>query len=136
MKVVVCLCDRGGMLFNNRRQSRDRILINNLVEYIDDGALFVNEFSSPLFSNSDSSVIEVSNPLEVAKENDFVFVENLNLSKHKGKISEMVIYKWNRSYPCDFFLDVMPSDIGLALREATEFEGSSHDKITREVYTP
>ena len=134
MKVVVCLCNRGGLLFNNRRQSRDRILIKNLSEYIGDGALFVNAFSSMLFDGADVSAIEVSEPLLAAGDDDFVFCENLSLKEYKDKIGEMVIYRWNRSYPADFFCDLNPEEAGLKLCEKTEFEGSSHDKITREVY--
>ncbi len=134
MKIIACLCERGGMLFNKRRQSRDRVLIENLTEYIGEGAIFVNAFSSALFENSTASCIEVSDPLKSAGEDDYVFIENLSLKGYEGKITEMVIYRWNRSYPADFFLDVKPSDAGLTLRESCDFCGSSHPKITREVY--
>jgi hypothetical protein len=122
------------MLFNNRRQSRDRVLIENVSKYVGDGVLFTNAFSSPLFDGSTISSIEVSDPLESAECDDFVFVENLSLKGVENKICEMVIYRWNRSYPADFFLDVLPRSIGLSLCESTEFRGSSHEKITREVY--
>ena len=32
MKLIVCLDDNKGMMFNNRRQSRDRVLIENVLE--------------------------------------------------------------------------------------------------------
>ena len=134
MKIIACLCNKGGLLFNHRRQSRDRVLIQNLSEYIGDGAVFINDFSSSLFLNTEMSAIEVSSPLEAAGEDDFVFVENLSLSGHESKINEMVIYKWNRDYPADFRLDVSPHDLGLSLVETSEFKGSSHDRITREIY--
>ena len=31
MKIIVCLDDYGGMLFNSRRQSRDRMLIDDIM---------------------------------------------------------------------------------------------------------
>lgn len=134
MKIIVCLCDRGGMLFNSRRQSRDRVLIENLTDYVGDGAIFTNAFSAPLFESGSASVIEVSEPLESAGSEDFVFVENMSLKNYRDKIKEMVIYRWNRSYPADFYLDLEPSEAGLTLIELTDFVGSSHEKITREIY--
>lgn len=134
MKIIVCLCDKGGMLFNKRRQSRDRVLLQNLADYVNDGAIFVNGFSAPLFESSTASVIEVSDPLLSAGDGDFVFLENLSLKRARDKIEEMIIYRWNRSYPADFFLDLEPSEAGLRLVESTEFSGSSHEKITREIY--
>ena len=134
MKIIACLCTKGGLLFNNRRQSRDRVLMQNLSEYVADGAIFINDFSSSLFLNTDMSAIEVSSPLDAAGENDYVFVENLTLSGYESKINEMVIYRWNRDYPADFRLDIKPLDIGLSLVESSEFKGSSHDRITREIY--
>ena len=32
MKIIVCLDDYGGMLFNHRRQSRDRVLIADVMQ--------------------------------------------------------------------------------------------------------
>ena len=32
MKLIVCLDDKNGMMFNKRRQSRDRVLIENVLE--------------------------------------------------------------------------------------------------------
>ena len=34
MKVIVCVDDNNGMMFNNRRQSRDRILIEDVVKSV------------------------------------------------------------------------------------------------------
>ena len=134
MTVIVCLCDEGGMMFNNRRQSRDRVLIEDISRSCEDGAMFVSSFSAPLFESSTLSCIEVSNPLESAESGDYAFVENLHLKDYRDKIEGMIIYRWNRSYPHDFELDVYPSELGMSLDVSYEFAGSSHEKITKEVY--
>ena len=134
MIVVVCLCENNGMLFNNRRQSRDKALIADLSN-ICGGALFISDFSASLLEESDISCIEASNPLEAAGAADYVFIENMHLSGYDNKIEEMIIYKWNRRYPADFYLDVLPKDLNLNLKESIEFAGNSHEKITRERYT-
>ena len=48
------------------------------------------------------------------------------------KITEIIVYRWNRDYPADLFLDIDLKDWELA--ETAEFAGNSHEKITREVY--
>ena len=46
---------------------------------------------------------------------------------------KIVLYHWNRSYPGDFFFDI---DVTKAWHcvFTRSFAGSSHDKITEEVY--
>ena len=134
MTVIVCICDGGGMLFNNRRLSRDRLLMENLSAFIGDGALYISDFSEHLFEKTDLCTIVASDPLDRAKKEDFVFVENLSLAKYKNKIDRLVIYKWNRSYPFDFSLDISPEKEKMTLTEGTDFKGSSHEEITREIW--
>ena len=134
MTVIVCIEDRGGMLFMKRRLSKDRILTENVAETVGDGILYISEFSEALFSDSDISVMSVSNPLISADEGDFVFIENLELKDYIEKIKKLIVYKWNRKYPFDFSLDIEPLKCGFKLIESCDFKGSSHDKITREIY--
>ena len=49
MKLIVCLDDNNGMMFNKRRQSRDRVLIENMIELCKDEKLYTNECSVSLF---------------------------------------------------------------------------------------
>ena len=85
MTVIVCIEDRGGMLFMKRRLSKDRILTENVAETVGDGILYISEFSEALFSDSDISVMSVSNPLISADEGDFVFIENLRMRGQRDK---------------------------------------------------
>lgn len=134
MTVFVCIDDRGGMLFMKRRLSKDRELIADMAKSVGDGILYISDFSESLFSESDVSVLSVSNPLDSAGESDFVFVENLGLKNALPKIRRLVIYKWNRKYPFDFSLDITPEECGFTLKEVYDFKGYSHDKITKEIY--
>ena len=56
MKLIVCLDDNKGMMFNNRRQSRVRVLIENVLELCKGEKLYTNEYSSKLFPEN---VVEV-----------------------------------------------------------------------------
>ena len=135
MTVFICIDDRGGMMFNKRRQSRDRRVIEDVVRTADDGAIYITDYSEPLFADSEASVIAVTDPMASATDGSYAFIENLHLEEYKDKIEKLIIYKWNRLYPSDFSLDIKPREIGLKLKNKREFVGTSHDKITREEYT-
>ncbi len=137
MKVIVCIDDDGGMLFNKRRQSRDRLLIEDLLIRVqeDGDSLWVAPFSEKLFNDVKEvrpliTVDEIF--LEKAGETDFCFVENVPLQQYEEKIESIVVYRWNRKYPADTYLDIDLTK--WQMKETKEFAGSSHEKITREVY--
>ena len=132
MKTIVCIDDKFGMLFDGKRQSRDRGLIENLLDFVGKERLFISPFSKILFDGK--SVVISDNPLDQAGKGDFVFVEDLFLLPYLDKIEEIIIYKWNRTYPRDALLDLLPERYGLTLVERLDFVGTSHKKITREVY--
>ncbi len=134
LTVIVCVSDSGGMMFNKRRQSRDARVISDIVELVASQTLFVSDYSAPLFADSEVSIIAVSSPLEAAKPGDAVFIEDRALSPYASKISELIIYKWNREYPSDFHLDINPEGCGMALVSSLDFAGKSHEKVTRLVF--
>lgn len=129
MNVAVCIDDNYGMLFNSRRQSRDRILIEDFLKTAGENKVFIKSFSQKLFT--DRSVLINDKCLEDAEENDFCFIEDESLIPYSSKINTLIIYKWNRKYPADFVFE-MPE--GFVLSETTDFAGGSHEKITKEIY--
>ena len=133
MTVTVCLCDKGGMLFNKRRQSRDSVLIKDFLSLNENEKIFISPFSEKLFLDFADLVTVSENPLADAL-GGVLFAENLALSSVADKIDKMIVYRWNRSYPADFYLDTPPDKIGLKLLSSMDFEGSSHEKITREIW--
>ena len=73
-------------------------------------------------------------PLDEAESGDFCFIESLPLCNHVEDIEALVIYRWNRIYPYDKTLDIDPQAEGFKLSEVKDFAGSSHEKITKEIY--
>ena len=134
MTVAVCISEGGGMLFNKRRQSKDKNATEDMLKQAGEKKILISEFSLPVFSEHPSRVITVSDPIAEAEEDSFVFIENCKISELKSKIKQIYIYKWNRKYPFDFKLDFVPSEEGMHLAETVEFAGSSHEKITRELW--
>ncbi len=132
MRVIVCIDDRGGMLFNNRRQSRDRLLLEDLWRTAAGGRLLVHPFSAKMFADTPAVVDESF--LATAGETDTCFVENCHLTPYLSRVSELILYRWNEPYPFDFTLDVDPARAGFRLAESVDFAGYSHKKITKERY--
>ena len=132
MKVIVCVDDGLGMAFNRRRQSRDRVLCEDLVKDLDGETRAIAPDSLTLFDGTEAKLLVCDAPLSSSAK--VAFVENPPLLPYKYEIDEMVIYRWNRKYPADRYLDLLPMEHGFSLTERREFCGSSHEKITKEVY--
>ena len=126
MKLIVCLDDNKGMMFNNRRQSRDRVLIENVLEYCKGEKLYTNEYSSKLFPEK---FVEIFDSMEEIG-NGYCFAENFTVNE--DNVEEIIVYKWNRVYPADVHFNISLENWNLT--ETVDFEGSSHEKITREIY--
>ena len=132
MIVILCLDDKNGMMFNNRRQSKDKFVIQDILKLVDGKKLFISSYSESLFQGLESKLIIDNNFLNNAAEEDYCFVENNNLKDFSEKIEKIIVYKWNRIYPSDLKLEITIQDWNLIGR--FEFVGNSHDKITREIY--
>ncbi len=122
------------MLFNKRRQSRDSVLIEDMKSHIEGERLLISPFSEKLLAASGIKLKVRDKHLSSAGKNDFCFVEDSPLLPYVDDIDELIIYKWNREYPSDIKLDIAPDKYGFTLKAVGEFAGSSHDKITKEVY--
>lgn len=131
MKAIVCLDKSNGMLFNNRRQSRDDALNEKVVDLVGEGKLYLNEYSAKLFEGK--CVLEISDDFgNSARENDFCFYENTPVDTEKA--NEIYIFKWNRDYPGDTYFNFSPSENGFKRVKKEDFAGTSHKKITLEIY--
>ncbi len=132
MRIITCLDQNGGLFFNQRRQSRDRLLITDLLHFCKGSQLYISAYSQELFPDS-APVLTVESPLTAAKADTVCFVEGLLLAPVEETIEELILYRWDKVYPADVFLDLDLSQWNL--QSTYDFVGSSHDKITREVYT-
>lgn len=133
MIVILCLDENRGMLFNKRRQSRDREVIKRIMEICLYTKLRIHPFSVMLFKEELSEVIVAEEEfLQKAEKGEYCFVENQDLKEVEEKIEKLVIFWWNRSYPADFRFTLDLKSWKKVAEE--EFVGYSHDRITKEVY--
>lgn len=131
MKIVVCIDEKNGMMFNKRRQSRDMAVMADVIKCA--GTVLIHPFSEKLFADYTGQVKIEETFLEHAKQGEVCFVENQKLLPYVDEIEEIWVYKWNRSYPADVYLDLDLNAWNLV--EQVDFEGNSHEKITREIYS-
>ncbi len=123
------------MMFNKRRQSQDKLLRVSIKELVKGKTLFMNEYSYKLYKDINNENIIVSeNYLDECENDNFCLVENKPLNNYIEKIDNIIIYKWNRIYPSDLYFDVDIKNEQWELIETEEFQGSSHEKITKETY--
>ena len=134
MKLVVCLDDNNGMMFNGRRQSQDRNLRERLISRIGDKLLLMNQYTNNQFANLKGNFKVCENLISVAKDDDYCFIENLDVTDWLNEATEIIVYKWNRVYPADLNFPLESIEQKWKLIERYEFAGFSHDKITEEVY--
>ena len=136
--IVICVIDdHGGMLFNHRRQSQDRVLREHILQRTHGKKLWMNAYSYGQFAAEQASQIVVSEQfLQQAAAGDYCFVETCSLKSVRSRIEAVILYRWNRSYPTDFALDLTLTQPDWIQVETTEFAGNSHERITEERYIP
>jgi hypothetical protein len=132
MKVIVCVDDKNGMMFHRRRQSRDRVVAEDMIRSTRGKKIRMNAYSAKLFAGLEDAVEVEEDFLETAEKEDVCFVEDVPLLPFEKKISQLILYHWNRVYPADVFFDLPLTEWELESRE--EFPGNSHEKITKETW--
>lgn len=127
---------RGGLQFNHRRQSRDRLLYEDILRRCAGRRLLMHPDSFPLFEKlPGSEMIETDiDFMDHAGLGDCCFAETGDTLSHLPRMEQIILYRWNRVYPADRFTD-LPLTCGPLRRISTEdFPGFSHETITVEVY--
>ena len=133
MVLITCIDEKNGMLFNNRRQSRDKILNNHILSKVNDNKLWITSFSQDLFDIVEAKNIIIDNDfVDKIGKNDYCFIEDVIPSSVIDNVDKMIIYNWNRHYPADQYFDI--SLEGWTLTSEYEFTGTSHEKMTEKIY--
>lgn len=133
MILIACIDDKGGMGFNRRRQSRDRVLCARVLELAQGKTLWMSSYSAGQFGAEVPGLRVDDACLDRAAPGEFCFAEAGPLAPCAPRVEELVLFRWNRVYPADSWFDIPLEDWTLARRE--DFAGSSHETITMEVYT-
>jgi len=121
------------MVFHNRRQSQDRLLRADLLAEAGGKPVWMNEYSRKQFTPVPENLRAAEDFAERAGDGEFCFFEDVFPGPWLGGAEAIVVYRWNRDYPSDppRFPQVLP---GRALKRREEFAGSSHERITKEIW--
>lgn len=133
MKLIVCVDDSSGMMFNGRRCSRDRELNKHVAGLLGGRSLWLTAYSRELFADIVSlDDIRLCDDFSSVPLGDYLFLEDAEIPSEG--IEEVIVARWNRRYPADKYF---PESIleGFSLLKTDEIVGSSHDKITIEHYS-
>lgn len=132
MILVACIDDRGGMLFNHRRQSQDRLLRQDLLREAGDRAVWMNEYSRKQFSEVPENLRVAEDFYLQAAEGEFCFFEDVDPTPYLDRAEMILLYHWNRHYPSDPPRFPQPLE-GWSVQRQEDFVGSSHPCITKEI---
>ena len=125
MTLILWTGKNGEMMFNHRRCSRDRVVIEDIFTMYAPADLCVSPYSASLFDGAC-----VIHDLTEAKEKA-LFLEDLPLLPALEQAQKLIVYRFDRAYPADVRLEI---PLYFSLTESLDFTGFSHNKITREVY--
>lgn len=133
MIVIVCLDKENGMLFHDRRQSRDREVKVRLQQICKGKKVWMNHYSSQLYGEMESVDTAVSDDfMSEAGKGDFCLVESDILKPFEKNIEAVIVLRWDKKYPADLYMDLGLSDWKKIRTQ--EFPGYSHETITEEIY--
>lgn len=133
MIVIVCLDTECGMMFADRRQSRDHAVTERIKEICNGKTLWMDPYSARLYGSLEEMGIRVEDDfLSHAKKGDFCLVETRQLAFVEAEIEGIYVFWWNRTYPSDLHFDLDLTKWKKVSRK--DFSGSSHEKITEEYY--
>lgn len=139
MNIIICTDARGGMLFNNRRVSRDGAVSEDILYTVRGERLFIKPYSmklfEPLFDRYDMPTV-CDDPLGEAGDGEWCFIEDEDITPHLDRVERLLIYNWGSRYPYDLCFDPEHGLCGFKLSEKRKFAGVAHDEITRELYRP
>lgn len=131
---IICIDKNKGMMFNNRRQSKDRNLITHILKKVDNNTLWITSFSQDIFNSSEIKNIIVDDMFwEKIGKDEYCFIENIELTYIIEKIDTLIVYNWNRAYPADKYFDISIEN-EWTIQSEEEFKGFSHKKITEKIY--
>ena len=100
MKLILCVDDKGGLAFNHRRQSRDRVLNEHILMHCGMHRLWISPYTAKLFGADTAVRLCIAEDcLERAAEDDYCFAEVHDPAPYLNRVQQVIVYHWNRVFP-------------------------------------
>ena len=86
LNLIICVDNKNGIMFNGRRQSRDRAVCEDILDMTGEHLLYTSEYSFALFEKyADSRVICSDSPVFSAGRGDYCFAEDTGYVRSGGQ---------------------------------------------------
>ncbi len=132
MILITCADDRMGMLFNHRRLSRDKAVLQDMLTVCDGASLYASAFSQKLLADFPGEQLRFTENFSAGElAGQYVFLEEPERI-NESAVEKLILYRWNRKYPADQHFPF--SLTNWHMTSSSEFAGNSHERITKEVY--
>ncbi|MBE5817123.1 MAG: ribonuclease Z [Clostridiales bacterium] len=131
MTLIICIDEKGGLSFANRRQSQDRALREYIMSNFVTDKIIMSNYSYKQFSEY-TNVIADDDFLINAVKGDVCFIEGYEIPVDRA--SKIILCNWNRHYPADKFFNTDLAAKGFDKISENRIKGYSHDEITIETY--
>ena len=135
MIIIAAVDDRNGMMFNHRRQSQDKVLREKILSLTTGKLLWMDHYSAKQFDGCTAPQLNIDDRfMWEAAPGEYCFVEDVSVAHFEKWAEQIILFKWNRKYTGDFYFDIDVQKPEWKLIRTEDFTGSSHEKITMEVY--
>ena len=131
MKFIFCLDENKGMMFMDKRQSQDRILRKRIIEMTSPKKLWMSKYSAGQFEFFWNRRVS-DDYMKKAAHDDYCFIEDKDFSLDNA--DEIIICNWNRTYPATRHFEFDLEKNGFERVSTEDIVGSSHERITIDVY--
>ncbi len=122
-----------GMLFHGKRLSRDRKIINDMVNTAKE-PIYIDKYSEKLFEYHSQKYIVSENITNENNTFNYCFIENVHYKDLIYKAENLIIYNWSRKYPADIFLDIDLISTNFFIISTNSMKGNSHELVIRQVW--
>lgn len=136
MRLIACVDDGMGMMFNKRRQSKDARVREDMLALVPcNKTLFVTPYTAKQFLPEEQerlTVLPDGLQGELPGAEEYFFAEDTVAAGLEGVTEQVVLYRWSRAYPSDvkFTFDLS----GYELISTEDFVGNSHPEMKKEIY--
>ena len=129
MNLIVCIDERNGMLFHQKRVSQDILQRKDVYAYIKEQPLYIKKKSEALYEHK--NIVVIDDFYKIAHMEGYCIAEEELEETLLQKMNHIIVYCWNRHYQADTYFKIPQN---FQCEQVKEFRGYSHEKITRKVY--
>lgn len=132
MTVIICVDNNGGILFNGKRQSKDRALRKYLLDIVEKEKcrIAMSSYTYSQFKEDErKEIIDVKERFSF--DEDYIFFEQA-IPISWEKVNNLILCCWNRDYPADEYFN-LPIGVECILQKTEEIVSDSHT-LTIETY--